>query len=112
MKKTPKQQAQEAVTELELRLIEAVEHARLRAEITYEQLGRHLGLSKSQVSKRQDGLIKYSVREMHHIGVLFGVDPLVMAAGLGTWLNDIDPHKVRAKLETTGSRNPTLPAAG
>lgn len=99
MDMSPKQQAQEAVTDLELRFIEAVEHGRLRAEITYEQLGRSLGLSKSQVSKRQDGLIKYSVREMHRVGQLFGIDPLVMAAGLGDWLNDIKPAEVHTRLE-------------
>ncbi|MGW0751953.1 hypothetical protein [Streptomyces sp. NPDC002587] len=103
MDKTAKQQALEAVTELELRFIEAVEHGRLRAELTYEQLGSYIGMSKSQISKRQDGLIKYTVREMYYIGQLFDIDPLVMAAGLGAWLNDIDPAQVLHRLETLAS---------
>ncbi|MFB9592630.1 hypothetical protein [Streptomyces racemochromogenes] len=98
MDKTAQRPAQEAVTDLELRFIEAVEHGRLRAELTYEQLGSYIGLSKSQVSKRQDGQIKYSLRDMHHIGQLFGINPLVMAAGLSNWLNDIKPEDVRRRL--------------
>ncbi|UUU44331.1 hypothetical protein [Streptomyces sp. NBC_00162] len=103
MDKTAKQQALEAVTELELRFIEAVEHGRLRAELTYEQLGNYIGMSKSQISKRQDGQIKYTVREMYYIGKLLGIDPLVMAAGLGAWLNDIDPRQVLHRLEAPTS---------
>ncbi|MFK0224083.1 hypothetical protein ACIQWN_38755 [Streptomyces vinaceus] len=99
MDKTAKQLALEAVTELELRFIEAVEHGRLRAELTYEQLGSYIGLSKSQISKRQDGLIKYTVRDMHYISQLLGIDPLVMAAGLGAWLNDIDTTQVLRRLD-------------
>ncbi|MEU9033367.1 helix-turn-helix transcriptional regulator [Streptomyces sp. NPDC048352] len=99
MEKTAKQ-AREAVTELELRFIEAVEHGRLRAELTYEQLGRYLGMSKSQISKRQDGQITYSLRDMHHISRLLGIDPLVMAAGLGSWLNDVQPDQVHDRLNT------------
>ncbi|MCC0100673.1 hypothetical protein K7B10_39165 [Streptomyces flavotricini] len=103
MDKTAKQLALEAVTELELRFIEAVEHGRLRAELTYEQLGSYLGMSKSQISKRQDGLIKYTIREMYYIGQLFGIDPLVMAAGLGSWLNEIDPARVLHRLDDLAS---------
>ncbi|MFB7054195.1 hypothetical protein ACFCXT_13895 [Streptomyces vinaceus] len=103
MDKTAKQLALEAVTELELRFIEAVEHGRLRAELTYEQLGSYIGMSKSQISKRQDGLIKYTIREMYYIGQLFGIDPLVMAAGLGSWLNDIDPAQALHRLEDPAS---------
>ncbi|MFD9356456.1 hypothetical protein [Streptomyces sp. NPDC060031] len=99
MDKATKQQAQEAVTELELRFIEAVEHGRLRAGLTYEQLGSFLGMSKSQISKRQDALIKYTVREMYYVGQLLGVDPLVMAAGLGEWLSHIQPEEVRQRLQ-------------
>ncbi|MGW6413326.1 hypothetical protein ACWF95_40565 [Streptomyces vinaceus] len=99
MDKTAKKKAREAVTELELKFIEAVEHGRLRAELTYDQLGICIGMSQSQVSKRQDGLIRYTVREMHYIGKLLGVDPLVMTAGLGTWLNDINPAQVQHRLE-------------
>ncbi|MFD8952484.1 hypothetical protein ACFV0B_26915 [Streptomyces xanthophaeus] len=99
MDKTAKQQAREALTELELRFIEAVEHGRLRAELTYEQLGSYIGMSKSQVSKRQDGLIRYTLREMSHISQLFGIDPLVMAAGLDTWLNQINPAEVHHRLD-------------
>lgn len=98
MERVPKQSGREAVTDLELRFIEAVEHGRVRAEITYEQLGRYIGLSKSQVSKRQDGQIKYAVRDMHYIGQLFDIDPLAMAAGLGDWLNNINPQHVHTKI--------------
>ncbi|MET8298596.1 helix-turn-helix domain-containing protein [Streptomyces sp. NPDC005180] len=105
MEKTAKQQARASVTDLELRFIEAVEHGRLRAELTYEQLGRHLGMSKSQISKRQDGQITYTLRDVHHISQLLGIDPLVMTAGLGTWLNDINPaevhHRLNPKPDTT-----------
>ncbi|WP_407841396.1 hypothetical protein ACE1OC_41235 [Streptomyces sp. DSM 116496] len=107
MDNATKQQAHEAVTELELRFIEAVEHGRLRAGLTYEQLGSYIGMSKSQISKRQDGLIKYTLREMYYIGQLLGVDPLIMASGLGTWLTHIQPEEVRHRLdnlETAGTR--------
>ncbi|MEW1639824.1 helix-turn-helix transcriptional regulator [Streptomyces sp. NPDC093801] len=106
MEKTAKQQAREAVTDLELRFIEAVEHGRLRAELTYEQLGRYLGMSKSQISKRQDGQITYTLRDMHHISRLLGIDPLVMAAGLGAWLNDIHPTEVHHRLDTNPDTTP------
>ncbi|WP_042804676.1 helix-turn-helix transcriptional regulator [Streptomyces sp. C] len=107
MEKSAKQHAREAVTDLELKFIEAVEHGRLRAELTYEQLGRHLGMSKSQISKRQDGQITYTLRDMHHISQLLGIDPLVMAAGLGTWLNYIHPTEVHHRLDTpTANSNP------
>ncbi|MEU3315778.1 helix-turn-helix transcriptional regulator [Streptomyces sp. NPDC006662] len=109
MEQTAKQQAREAVTDLELRFIEAVEHGRLRAELTYEQLGRYLGMSKSQISKRQDGQITYSLRDMHRISQLLGIDPLVMAAGLGTWLNDIQPTEVHHRLSTTTTSTSTSP---
>ncbi|GAA0270134.1 hypothetical protein GCM10010302_04630 [Streptomyces polychromogenes] len=106
MEKTAKQQARESVTDLELRFIEAVEHGRLRAELTYEQLGRYLGMSKSQISKRQDGQITYTLRDMHHISQLLGIDPLVMTAGLGTWLNDINPTEVQRRLNTNPDTTP------
>ncbi|KJY31644.1 MULTISPECIES: helix-turn-helix domain-containing protein [Streptomyces] len=106
MEKTAKQQARQAVTDLELRFIEAVEHGRLRAELTYEQLGRYLGMSKSQISKRQDGQITYTLRDMHHISRLLGIDPLVMAAGLGAWLNDIQPTEVHHRLNALTNANP------
>ncbi|MFJ6722535.1 hypothetical protein [Streptomyces sp. NPDC091259] len=99
MERVSKQSGREAVTDLELRFIEAVEHGRVRAEITYEQLGRYLGLSKSQVSKRQDGQIKYAVRDMYYVGRLFDIDPLTMAAGLGDWLNNIKPEEVQARID-------------
>nr|WSX47581.1 helix-turn-helix transcriptional regulator [Streptomyces sp. NBC_00974]WSX54275.1 helix-turn-helix transcriptional regulator [Streptomyces sp. NBC_00974] len=111
MDNATKQQAHEAVTELELRFIEAVEHGRLRAGLTYEQLGSYIGMSKSQISKRQDGLIKYTLREMYYIGQLLGVDPLVMAGGLGTWLTRIQLEEVRHRLDNLDSTEP-FPTSG
>lgn len=87
------------ITELEQRFIESVDLAARRGGVTHEEVGKAIGInSKSQMSKRMNGTIKMSVREMHYAGKLFGVDPLVMAAGLGSWLNDIHPEQVRARL--------------
>jgi transcriptional regulator with XRE-family HTH domain len=96
------------VTELELCFIEGVEHGGRRGELTYAQIGAYLGVSQSQISQRQNGKAKYSLRDMHRIGQLLGVDPLVMAAGLGSWLQDIKPAEVRKRLDDEVRRRAAL----
>lgn len=104
------------LTELEKRFIAAVDAASRLCGVSQTDIGTAIGVTNAQVSQRQAGRTRYTIRDMHRIGVLFGVDPLRMAGGLSGWLDELRREEVRARARAlanpcTQLRVPTQPIA-
>ena len=90
--------ASDDLTDLEQRFIDAVDVASRLCGVSQTDIGTAIGVTNAQVSQRQSGKTRYSLRDMHHIGVLFGVDPLCMAAGLSAgWMDHLNRDDVQAR---------------
>lgn len=100
----------EDVTEDEIRFSRSVKTAASIAGLKYEDLGVAMRplkpVQKGEVSKRIEGKIKWSLREMFFLRKLFGASADDMMHGIA-WIDRMDVDEVHARLAQL--RNHTLP---
>ncbi|MFJ8934068.1 hypothetical protein ACIRLA_46635, partial [Streptomyces sp. NPDC102364] len=70
------------------------------ARVSQSAMAGYLGVAPGQFSQRMNGLVKWTLRDMHNISTALGVSLLDMLNEDDTsWLNRIEPGAVKARLD-------------